>query len=33
MNFNEGVGLEARLSEKHLKKPEVVKYFQSSKDR
>lgn len=33
MNFNEGVRLKARLSEKHLQKPEVVQYFQSCKDK
>lgn len=33
MNFNEGVGLKARLCEKHLQKSEVVKYFQSHEDR
>lgn len=32
MNFNEGVGLKVRLSEKLLQKSEVVQYFQSCKD-
>lgn len=29
INFNEGVGLEVRLGEKHLKDTEEVRYFQS----
>lgn len=33
INFNEGVRLEAKLGEKHLKGTEVVRYFQSGKDK